>query len=642
MSSDTPSAADRPPEAARRRLLVKIIGGVSLAIFVIELIIFVPSLVSRRRQLREMRVMTAMVLTKGLHQAVAEALAAGDRAQALRIVGAASRNDYVYMVTLVDRDRTVIACSIEAHVGGTRRTPSIEAALTPDGHAESSAEVDGKFLHALPIVGPDGAFVGALEVSADLSDIPRELLAFSLRTLGVVLIILVFTGAVIGLYLYAIVVKPVRRIVEANQAAARGDRAGAYVPAGEIPDDEIGEIARTRNEMLAAIEQHSQDLEALILRGISDPIALLGADRKVLLRNRPGAAESGGCGCEVHRLLPAMAADACPAARALESGTPVSVAFAVEGLEGTRYYEAFTFPLADEGAGAASPRGAQLRGDPGSERAGAPEGPPADDAPRARKVIEHVRDVTERCRLEEAARRNERLAVVGELAAGMAHEIRNPLASIVASVDLLDLEAGRPVGEEGQVLLGVLRKEAKRISRLLTDFLKFARPRPLRLSRTDVNAILRGVGELMRAHPKNGGLVVVREALDVSLPVIQADADLLEQALLNIALNALEAMPQGGELSLATTAVTDNGGGVEVAIADTGIGMTEQDRRRIFEPFHTTKPEGTGLGLAITYRVVERHGGSIAVDSRPGFGTTVRVHLPGSVLAAAERQRAAR
>lgn len=266
----------------------------------------------------------------------------------------------------------------------------------------------------------------------------------------------------------------------------------------------------------------------------------------------------------------------------------------------------------------------------------APERPPADEVPRARKVIEHVRDITERYRLEEAARRCERLAVVGELAAGMAHEIRNPLASIVASVDLLDLEAGRPVGHEGQVLLGVLKKEAKRINQLLTDFLKFARPRPLRLCRTDVNAILRGVGELARTHPKNGGRVVVREALDTSLPVIEADADLLEQALLNIAINALEAMPQGGELSLLTTAAAPaSDDGVEIAIVDTGTGISEQERQRIFEPFHTTKPDGTGLGLAITYRVVEQHGGSIAVDSRPGAGTTVRVRLPRSVPTAA-------
>ncbi len=622
MPSAVPSAAARPCGVPRRGLLVKIIGGVSAAILVIELILLVPSLISRRHQLREVRVMTAMVLAKGLHQAVAETLAAGDRGRALRIVDGAARNDYVYMVTLVDAHRIVIACSIESHIGQVRATPTIEAALTAGGPPGSSAEVGGKYLYALPIRGAGGAPIGALEVSVDFSDIPRELLAFSLRTLGVVLIILVFTGAAIGLYLYAIVIKPVWRIVRANRAAAGGDRANAYVPAHEIPDDEIGDIARTRNELLAVIEQHSQDLEAVILRGISDPIALLDADRRVLLRNRPAVPLGDGCGCEVHRLLPAMPVDACPVARALETGVPVSLAFAVEGPEGTRYLEAFTFPLAEGG--------------PAAGGAGVGSGGPADESPRARKVIEHVRDITERYRLEEAARRCERLAVVGELAAGMAHEIRNPLASIVASVDLLDLEAGRPVGHEGQVLLGVLKKEAKRINQLLTDFLKFARPRPLRLCRTDVNAILRGVGELARTHPKNGGRVLVREALDTSLPVIEADADLIEQALLNIAINALEAMPQGGELSLLTTAAAPaSDDGVEIAIADTGTGISEQERQRIFEPFHTTKPDGTGLGLAITYRVVEQHGGSIAVDGRPGAGTTVRIRLPRSVPAAA-------
>ncbi len=694
----------------RRRLLVKIIGGVSLAILAIELILLVPSLASQRRRLRDIRMMTAKVLAHGVYQPVAESLVTDDRERALRIVEAAARSEYVSMVTLIDTNRTVLACSVALHVGQSYTTPAIEAALGQRGTSGASAEQGGKYLYALPIPGPQGLPVAALEVSVDLSDIPRALLVAALQTLGVVVIILVFTGAVIGLYLYAIVLKPVWRIVRANLAAAEGDRANAYVPAADIPDDEIGDIARTRNEMLAVIEQHSQDLEAVILRGISDPIALLDADRRVLLRNRPGrpvaggaacdaggrgaggaavtvgTAEAGagrpgaggpgpaaagvdaagvdaagvgavgiaaagagappepGCHCEVHRLLPDLPRDACPVGRALETGLPASLAFAVEGAEGTRYLEAFTFPLAEDGAG----------GGGGSAAPGGPE--------RTRKVIEQVRDVTERRRLEEAARRNERLAVVGELAAAMAHEIRNPLASIVASADLLDLEPGRPVDEEAQVLLGVLKKESKRVDRLLSDFLKFARPRPLRLARTDVNTLCRGIAELVRTHPKNNGRVTIREALDTALVPIETDADLLEQALLNIAINALEAMPQGGDLSIATAAVPAStasavagvtatggvasepvapgpvepapaddgaaGGGVEITVADTGVGMSEAERQRIFEPFHTTKPDGTGLGLAITYRIVESHGGDIAVDSRPGGGTTVRIRLP--------------
>jgi signal transduction histidine kinase len=178
---------------------------------------------------------------------------------------------------------------------------------------------------------------------------------------------------------------------------------------------------------------------------------------------------------------------------------------------------------------------------------------------------------------------------------------------------------------DGPVLLGILKTEARRISRLLTDFLSFARPRPLRPARTDLNAVVRGIADLTRTHPKNGGRVAVRTVLDDGLPVIEADGDLVEQALLNIAINGLEAMPGGGALTLVTGRARD---GVEVAVVDTGVGIDEADRSRIFEPFHTTKTEGTGLGLAITYRIVERHGGSIAIDGRPGTGTTIRVRLP--------------
>src|SRR5690606_12146889 len=111
-------------------------------------------------------------------------------------------------------------------------------------------------------------------------------------------------------------------------------------------------------------------------------------------------------------------------------------------------------------------------------------------------------------------RRNERLATVGEMAAGMAHEIRNPLASIVASADLLADEPARMADGDGPVLLGILKTEARRISRLLTDFLSFARPRPLRPARTDLNAVVRGIADLTRTHPKNGGRVAVRTVLD--------------------------------------------------------------------------------------------------------------------------------
>ncbi len=587
----------------RRRLLVKLVTGVTLAILAIELIILVPSLVTHRARLRAPRAMTAEVLAHGLREPLMEAFARGDREMAFRVVSAASTDRYVHMVTLVDSAMSTIACSVASHIGLPHRSPAVEAVLAPGGPDEATAETDGRFAAARVIRGPGGAVLGAIEVTTDLRPIPSELIDYTARTLGVVLIIMVFTGSVIGLYLWAIVLKPVWRIVRANVAAASGDRASAYVPPGEIPDDEIGDIARTRNEMLAKIEAHSQDLETLVLRGIGDEVALLGADRRVLVRNRPGPVPAGappaGCECAVHALAPDLAAGACPVARCLASGRPESLAFTVEGPGGPRSYEARAFPILDDGNGEGRPRPA--------------------------RVVEQARDVTERHRLEAVARRNERLATVGEMAAGMAHEIRNPLASIVASADLLTDEPDRSADGEGRVLLGILKTEARRINRLLTDFLTFARPRTLRLARTDVNAVVRGIAELVRTHPKNGGRVAVRTALDEGLPVLEADADLIEQALLNIAINGLEAMPEGGALTLVTGRVEE---GVEVAVADTGAGIDEADRNRIFEPFHTTKAEGTGLGLAITYRIVERHGGAIAIDSRPGEGTTIRVRLP--------------
>jgi signal transduction histidine kinase/HAMP domain-containing protein len=603
MTTQTPAGESSVVAPTRRRLLVKLVTGVTLAILAIELIILVPSLVTHRARLRAPRTMTAEVLAHGLTQPLMEALSRGDQEMAVRVVSAASADRYVHMVILVGLDRSTIACSVPAHIGLLHRSPAVEAVLAPGGPDEATAETDGLYAAARVVRGPDGAPLGAIEVATDLRPIPSELIAYTVRTLGVVLIIMVFTGCVIGLYLWAIVLKPVWRIVRANVAAAQGDRSQAYVPPGEIPDDEIGDIARTRNEMLAKIEAHSQDLETLVLRGIGDPITLLDADRRVLVRNRPGPGPAvpapGACECGVHGLAPDLGQDVCPVALSLASGRPQGRVFTVEGPDGARFYEAQAFPIVDGGNG--------------------------EGTPRPMRVVEQVRDVTERHHLETVARRNERLATVGEMAAGMAHEIRNPLATIVASADLLTDEPDRSAEGEGRVLLGILKTEARRVNRLLTDFLTFARPRPLMLAPTDVNATVRGIAGLVRAHPGNGGRVTVRTALDGGLPVIDADADLVEQALLNIAINGLEAMPEGGVLTLVTAQVD---GGVEVAVVDTGVGIDEADRNRIFEPFHTTKAEGTGLGLAITYRIVERHGGAIVIDGRPGEGTTVRMRLP--------------
>ncbi len=231
----------------------------------------------------------------------------------------------------------------------------------------------------------------------------------------------------------------------------------------------------------------------------------------------------------------------------------------------------------------------------------------------------------ERQALEAKLREAERLASVGELAAGVAHEIRNPLSAIIPASDLLRGSEGRPLGPDHIALLDVIQREARRLNTLLTAFLNYARPRPPKRDRVDVNAVLAEVADALEHDAQVASGVRIRRELESALPHAWGDADQIKQVVWNIALNGIQAMPHGGDLVFRSAAAE---GAVEIEIRDEGDGIPPADLPRIFEPFFTRKPEGTGLGLAIVHRIVEAHGGSVAVAPAQGRGTAFRVRLP--------------
>ncbi len=217
--------------------------------------------------------------------------------------------------------------------------------------------------------------------------------------------------------------------------------------------------------------------------------------------------------------------------------------------------------------------------------------------------------------------RSDRLATVGELAAGLAHELRNPLAGIAGTLRVLSDQL--PTDDLARPLLADVQAQIVRMNKTLTDLLQHARPpEPQRIA-VDVNALL---DQSLRFLPR-GSIEIVRR-FDEWLPAVRVDPNLLHQAFLNILVNARQAMPHGGRLTLVTRA---NGGrerSVHVLISDTGTGIAQEHLQRIFQPFFTTKGQGTGLGLAIAARVVEQHGGRILVESAHGQGTTFTIVLP--------------
>jgi signal transduction histidine kinase len=218
-----------------------------------------------------------------------------------------------------------------------------------------------------------------------------------------------------------------------------------------------------------------------------------------------------------------------------------------------------------------------------------------------------------------------KLASIGELASGIAHEIRNPLAGIGAAVEVL-AEENNLNGQRTEIVAEI-RQQITRLNRTLHDLLEFARLRDPEIAPCDVHGFIRPMLALVRPDAQKFH-VKIEERFAADLPTISADEGQMQQALLNILLNGVQAMPSGGTLTVSTESTQRNGSEiVRIKIRDTGVGIARQHLAKIFSPFFTTKHRGTGLGLSITRTIIEKHHGTIAVDSEPGNGTTFTLEL---------------
>jgi two-component system sensor histidine kinase PilS (NtrC family) len=223
--------------------------------------------------------------------------------------------------------------------------------------------------------------------------------------------------------------------------------------------------------------------------------------------------------------------------------------------------------------------------------------------------------------MEERLRHADRLATLGRMSANIAHEIRNPLASLTGAIEVLVSQG--PAGELRERLANIVLKESGRLNAILRDFLEYARPAPLARARVNVCETIDEVLVLLEHRATPGSLKVVRE-LPGSLEW-EVDAQQFRQAIWNLGLNAVQAMPDGGELRV-SAAVID--GSLVVRIEDSGDGIGRNDVAHVFEPFFSTKPGGSGLGLALVHRILKDHGGEVDVDSTPGGGSTFTLRIP--------------
>ncbi len=238
------------------------------------------------------------------------------------------------------------------------------------------------------------------------------------------------------------------------------------------------------------------------------------------------------------------------------------------------------------------------------------------------------RDITERKQAEEALQRAQQIRTAGELATGLAHEIKNPLAGIKVTMQVLSEE--RYLSDEDRSVLFKVIDEIKRIEVLMQGLLNFARPPMPQFTTTDVNAVLETAAQLVlkngHAPGKPGTITLVKE-FGPALPEIMCDPMQLKQVFMNLLLNAVDAMAEGGTLVLKTS-FNETARAVTVAISDSGKGIEPSVRDKIFQPFFTTKAKGTGLGLAISKRLIEEHGGIISIENNQGAGATFRISLP--------------
>jgi signal transduction histidine kinase len=256
--------------------------------------------------------------------------------------------------------------------------------------------------------------------------------------------------------------------------------------------------------------------------------------------------------------------------------------------------------------------------------------PIVDDDGNLIGILLLIQDITGERERDEYLQRMSRLISLGELAAGVAHEIRNPLTGIGVVLDIL--KNRQRLSKSDKNLLDNAVQEIERLEKIVSDLLDFARPKVFNFEMVDINDIIKSIYFLVGEQCNNQSIKLIT-CHGRGLPKSLMDQEKIRQGLLNIVINAIQAMPQGGNLHIETACqvLKDNGNGARqlvITISDTGSGISDLARDRIFDPFFTTHAEGTGLGLSITYSIIKEHRGTIKFESKEGKGTRFIISLP--------------
>ncbi|WP_342041669.1 PAS domain-containing sensor histidine kinase [Bacillus sp. OTU2372] len=231
------------------------------------------------------------------------------------------------------------------------------------------------------------------------------------------------------------------------------------------------------------------------------------------------------------------------------------------------------------------------------------------------------KDISEKIEIEEQLRKSDTLNVIGELAAGIAHEIRNPMTALKGFIQLLE----EIITKEHSLYYQVITSELARIDSIINEFLILAKPHATKFQEKDLNKIMKETVDLLSAQAVLHNVQFVTD-MDSKLPLVFCEPNQLKKVFINIIKNAIEVMPMGGNITITTKMLESER--VQISIQDEGAGISKEKIKKLGEPFFTTKDEGTGLGLMVSYRIINDHQGSITIESEEGRGTTFYIQLP--------------
>ncbi len=478
--------------------------------------------------------------------------------------------------------------------------PNLEGLLKMDTLSRFSALYNAgrTYETVLPVTLNDRLF-GSIRLGVSTTLLRREVTASLQQSLAVAAVALPLAWLA-AMVLAQLTVRPIRAIVGQVDRIRRGEPLEPTPVGGDEFQELSAQLSRLGRELQA--DRLSTLSEKAHLQGVvdqlEDGVIFLNQERHILFFNRAAEAVVG---------LPLEQTVGLPIHEVLDPTHPL-LPFVDQVLGGAAGIRNATVAL---------PHG-------GREKEFLVSAFHMEDAHRVMGVAVLLKDLESIKTVQSLVSYSAKLAALGRLTSGVAHEVKNPLNAMMIHVELLKerLEDSSPDVKQS---LEVIGGEIRRLDRVVQGFLKFMRPQELALKPVDLNAMVQSVGALLEAESQSHGVRFVLD-LDPALPVVSADEELLRQAFINIVQNACQAMPEGGAVRIRTR--PEGLDWVRVSVTDQGVGIAPEDLDKIFKLYYTSKPGGSGIGLSVVYRILQLHDGTVEAKSQPGRGTAVIVRLP--------------